>query len=106
MARLRSVPEDFRVEEIPLYCPTGEGDHTFVCVEKRLRTTEDVARALARIAGARARDVGYAGRKDRDAVATQWFSVPGLDPVGARREPRHPESPLRVGSLDPAGVPV
>jgi tRNA pseudouridine13 synthase len=84
VARLRSVPEDFRVEEIPLYHPTGEGDHTFVHVEKRLRTTEDVARALARIAGAGARDVGYAGRKDRVAVATQWFSVPGLDPARAR----------------------
>jgi tRNA pseudouridine13 synthase len=28
--------------------------------------------------------VGYAGRKDRVAVATQWFSVPGLDPARAR----------------------
>jgi len=108
VARLRSVPEDFRVEEIPLYRPTGEGDHTFVCVEKRLRTTEDVARALARIAGARARDVGYAGRKDRVAVATQWFSVPGLDPARARdialpgvkvlEAVRHPHK-LRTGQL-------
>ena len=108
MARLRSVPEDFRVDEIPLYRPTGEGDHTFVHVEKRLRTTEDVARALARIAGARARDVGYAGRKDRVAVATQWFSVPGLDPARARdialpgvkvlEAVRHPHK-LRTGQL-------
>jgi tRNA pseudouridine13 synthase len=30
--------------------------------------------------GGDARDVGYAGRKDRLAVATQWFSVPRLDP--------------------------
>lgn len=73
-------PEDFRVEEVPLYTPTGEGAHTFVRVEKRLRTTEDVARALARAAGVGARDVGYAGRKDRFAVATQWFSVPDLAP--------------------------
>jgi tRNA pseudouridine13 synthase len=108
VARLRSVPEDFRVEEIPLYRPTGAGDHTFVNVEKRLRTTEDVARALARIAGARARDVGYAGRKDRVAVATQWFSVPGLDPERAREidlpgvkvleAVRHPHK-LRTGQL-------
>jgi len=108
VARLRSVPEDFRVEEIPLYRPTGAGDHTFVNVEKRLRTTEDVARALARIAGARSRDVGYAGRKDRVAVATQWFSVPGLDPERARdidlpgvkvlEAVRHPHK-LRTGQL-------
>jgi tRNA pseudouridine13 synthase len=83
MARIRTEPEDFRVEELPLYPPSGEGEHTFVRVEKRLVTTEEVASALARFAGVRARDVGYAGRKDRIAVATQWFSVPGLDPQRA-----------------------
>jgi tRNA pseudouridine13 synthase len=79
VARIRVEPEDFRVEELPLYPPTGEGEHTFVRVEKRLRTTEEVADELARAAGVRARDVGYAGRKDRVAVATQWLSVPGLE---------------------------
>lgn len=78
--RLRETPEDFRVDELPAYAPSGVGDHTFVRVEKRLRTTEDVARDLARAAGVRNGDVGYAGRKDRVAVTTQWFSVPGLDP--------------------------
>ena len=49
--RLRAAPEDFCVDEVPLYSPTGEGEHTFVRIEKRLRTTEEVARALARAAG-------------------------------------------------------
>jgi len=80
MAWIRAEPGDFRVEELPLYPPSGEGGHTFVRVEKELVNTEEVASALARAAGVRARDVGYAGRKDRNAVATQWFSVPGLDP--------------------------
>jgi tRNA pseudouridine13 synthase len=83
VARLRATPEDFRVEEIPLYTPSGKGEHTFLCVEKRGRTTEDVAAALSRIAGVARRDVGYAGRKDRDAVARQWFSVPRLSPERA-----------------------
>jgi len=83
MARIRTEPEDFRVEELPLYSPSGEGGHTFVRVEKRLVTTEEVASALARAAGVGGRDVGYAGRKDRIAVASQWFSVPGLDPQRA-----------------------
>lgn len=106
--RLRVTPEDFRVDEVPLYAASGEGDHTFVRVEKRLRTTEEVARDLARAAGASPRDVGYAGRKDRRAVATQWFSVPGLDPeraldlrlAGARilEAARHPHK-LRTGHL-------
>ena len=77
------TPEDFRVDEVALYPPSGEGTHTFVRVEKRLRTTEATARDLARAAGVRPGDVGYAGRKDRNAVTTQWFSVPGLEPEGA-----------------------
>ena len=60
--RLRESPEDFVVDEVPLYEPSGEGSHTFLRVEKRMRTTDEVARALARAAGVRAGDVGYAGR--------------------------------------------
>ena len=77
---LRAAPEDFLVEELPLYEPAGEGGHTFVWVEKRLRTTEEAARTLARAAGVAPGEVGYAGRKDRVADARQWLSVPGLGP--------------------------
>jgi tRNA pseudouridine13 synthase len=80
----RFAPEDFVVEEIPAYAPAGTGGHAFLLVEKRGRTTESVARELARAAGVRPGDVGYAGRKDRHAITTQWFSVPGLDPARAR----------------------
>ena len=82
--RIRASPEDFVVEEIPLYPLSGEGEHTFIEVEKRMRTTEEVARLIARAAGVRPRDIGYAGRKDRVAVARQWFSVAGFDPSEAR----------------------
>jgi len=81
--RISESPEDFVVEELPLYPCSGEGEHTFLWVEKRQRTTEEVARALAREADVRPRDVGYAGRKDRNAVTRQWFSVPALDPAEA-----------------------
>lgn len=83
MPVLRQVPEDFVVEEIPLYPAKGEGGHTFLLIEKRDVTSESVARALARAAQAAPRDVGYAGRKDRHAVARQWFSAPDLDPERA-----------------------
>jgi len=78
--QLKACPEDFVVDEVPLFDPSGEGGHTYVHVEKRLRTTEQVARWLARAANVSPRDVGYAGRKDRVAVTRQWFSVPGLSP--------------------------
>ncbi len=83
MPRLRTTPDDFVVDELPLFPATGEGPHTFVRVEKRGRTTEQIARALARAAGVDPRDVGYAGRKDRDAVTRQFFSLPAVDPERA-----------------------
>jgi len=55
----RFDPEDFVVEEIPAYAPSGAGGHTFVRIEKRGRTTEAVARELARVAGVRPGDVGF-----------------------------------------------
>ncbi|HET9766307.1 MAG TPA: tRNA pseudouridine(13) synthase TruD, partial [Thermoanaerobaculia bacterium] len=42
MPRIKAAPEDFLVEELPLYTPSGRGEHTWVEVEKRLRTTEEV----------------------------------------------------------------
>lgn len=76
MVRLRATPEDFQVTELALYEPCGEGEHLYLWVEKRDWTTERVASLLARSAGVPARDVGYAGRKDRHAVTRQWFSLP------------------------------
>jgi tRNA pseudouridine13 synthase len=80
---IRNQPEDFVVIEEPMYLPTGEGGHTFLYVKKRGRTTEQVANELARAGGVSARDVGYAGRKDRHALTSQWFSLPDVDPEKA-----------------------
>ena len=79
-ARIRERPEDFAVEELARYAPSGRGDHTFLWIEKRDRSTEAVAREIARRIGVGSREIGYAGRKDRRAVTRQWFSAPGLDP--------------------------
>jgi tRNA pseudouridine13 synthase len=69
-------PEDFVVEELPAYLPSGQGEHVYVRVEKRRMTTRDAALALARAADVSERDVGYAGMKDKHGVTTQWFSLP------------------------------
>jgi len=74
-AVLRSIPEDFRVEEILGYEPDGEGEHAFLWVEKREANTDWVARELARFAGVSTMNVGYAGLKDRHAVTRQAFTV-------------------------------
>ncbi|MEF2278125.1 tRNA pseudouridine(13) synthase TruD [Deinococcus sp. YIM 134068] len=74
--RLRSAPEDFRVEEVPAYPLSGEGDHLYLHIEKTGHTTAHVLRELSARLGVRDRDVGVAGLKDRHAVTTQWISVP------------------------------
>jgi tRNA pseudouridine13 synthase len=73
---VRVSEQDFRVEELPLYEPGGEGSHLYLAVEKAGRTTPDVARELASALGVREREVGYAGMKDKRAVTVQRFSVP------------------------------
>ncbi len=92
-ARLtREVPEDFCVEEEPAYPPSGSGEHVMVRVQKRGLSTLEVTRRLAAQLGANPRDVGFAGRKDVHAVATQWFSVPRR-----RNTPRLEPGPLGPG---------
>jgi tRNA pseudouridine13 synthase len=73
---LKATPEDFRVDELPAYLPSGAGPHLYLRVEKRGRTTRDVVRELAARLGVPERDAGYAGLKDRAAVTTQWLSFP------------------------------
>lgn len=72
---LKSIPEDFVVDELPLALPTGQGEHVWLHIEKRNANTAWVAARLAEFAGVREMDVGYAGLKDRRAVTTQWFSL-------------------------------
>ena len=74
-AVIRSAPEDFFVEEIPAFEPTGEGEHLLLTVEKRGLTTAAVAKRLAGWAGLPEMAIGYAGMKDRHAVTRQRFSV-------------------------------
>ena len=86
-ASLRAEPEDFVVEEDLGFAPAGEGQHLLVRVRKRNANTAWVAEELARLAGCRQHDVGYAGLKDRRAVTLQWFSLP------------RPRAPLELAAL-------
>ena len=78
--RIREQIEDFVVDEVPAYDASGEGEHTFVRVEKRGLTTDDVVRKLAGFVKTKPSAIGFAGRKDKYAVTTQWLSVPDTDP--------------------------
>lgn len=72
---IKVSPEDFIVEEVPAYAPSGEGHHLYLWVEKRQLSTSEVAKLLAKAAGLGEREIGYAGQKDRAALTRQWFSL-------------------------------
>jgi tRNA pseudouridine13 synthase len=74
--RLRSRPEDFLVDEIPLRPPSGRGEYLRLRVEKRRRSTPEVVRTLARLLNLPSREIGVAGNKDSDAITRQWLSLP------------------------------
>ncbi|MBU3914914.1 tRNA pseudouridine(13) synthase TruD [bacterium] len=73
---LKEYPEDFEVEEIPSYYPCGEGDHLFIWIEKKLLSSDELIQIVSSSLGISNRDIGIAGKKDRDAVTRQFISVP------------------------------
>jgi tRNA pseudouridine13 synthase len=77
---IKQRPEDFVVEELPLYPPSGEGTHVYALIEKTQLTTHDAVARIAAAMGVRRVDVGYAGRKDAQAITRQWISIEHIDP--------------------------
>lgn len=73
--RLAAEPQDFQVDEILGFEPSGSGEHALLWVAKERANSAEVAAALARYAGVARSAVGFAGRKDRNALTRQWFSV-------------------------------
>jgi tRNA pseudouridine13 synthase len=72
--------DDFVVEEVPAYTPSGEGEHTFFAIEKRGVPTMAVVRDVAQQLDVPARDIGTAGWKDAGAIAQQTLSVLHVPP--------------------------
>ena len=106
---LRTVDDDFVVDEQLPYSAAGTGDHVFVHIEKRGLATPQAAAQIARALGVAERDVGIAGMKDRHAVTRQWLSLPppvtpetaralALDGITVLDAIRHPHK-LRTGHV-------
>ncbi|MEZ5451689.1 MAG: tRNA pseudouridine(13) synthase TruD [Thiothrix sp.] len=107
--QFRTLPEDFIVDEQMDIDLSGSGEHLWLQVRKTGANTDWAAGQLARCAGIPAKEVGYAGLKDRHAVTTQWFSLqlPGMaDPdfsalppeIDILQQQRH-DKKLRRGAL-------
>lgn len=73
--RIKSINEDFIVEEIMPVQPSGQGEHLWLHIQKSGSNTDWLAQQLARISGIKPMGVSYAGMKDRHAITSQWFSV-------------------------------
>ena len=78
-AGFKQQTSDFIVRERLGFEPSGEGEHVYVQVRKTAANTAWVGENIARYLDIKEFDVTYAGRKDRHAVTTQWFScrLPG-----------------------------
>ena len=76
--RIRVEPEDFQVDERPLYLPCGEGEHLYVKITKRLLSTPDLVRKISSTVGVKAQGIGTAGLKDARAVTMQMLSIHGV----------------------------
>ncbi|WP_437202233.1 tRNA pseudouridine(13) synthase TruD [Planctomicrobium sp. SH664] len=74
--RIKSLPEDFVVEEIPAYELSGSGEHRFLWIQKRDVSAEQLLQHIASMLRIRREEIGVAGLKDRWAVTRQWISVP------------------------------
>ncbi len=72
---LKANPEDFVVIEDLGFGPDGDGEHLLVRILKKGCNTRFVADALAKFLKVHAREVSFAGQKDKHAVAEQWFCV-------------------------------
>jgi tRNA pseudouridine13 synthase len=79
VGRIKTRPEDFVVDEIPAYEPSGEGPHLYLHIKKKNKTTDDVVKTIAHALDVPQREIGFAGMKDKVAVTTQWISVPAKD---------------------------
>ncbi|MGA1206322.1 MAG: tRNA pseudouridine(13) synthase TruD [Litorivicinaceae bacterium] len=103
----RADPQAFIVEEDLGVEPSGSGEHWWLWIEKIGLTTEEVIHRLSNTWGIKPALFGYAGKKDRLAVARQWISCPieakpqlggvgvGLEILAIHRDAQK----IRVGQL-------
>ena len=68
--------DDFVVRERPLYEFSGSGEHLILQIAKKDLTTREAIKILSEQSGAKTREFGYAGLKDKEGYTTQFISLP------------------------------
>ena len=85
--KLKQHPEDFEVEEVTDFVPTGQGPFALYRIEKRSWTTLDALQAIRRRWKIEPQRVSYGGLKDRHAHTVQYFTIFH----GPKRDLKHAE---------------
>ena len=73
--RIKLRDDDFIVDEMPLYEPSGEGEHLYIRVQKKGLAHTELVEVLKSHFGVREEAIGAAGMKDRVALTSQTFSI-------------------------------
>lgn len=74
--QIRGAAHEFQVTEIPLYTPSGQGEHYYLYIEKEGLTTRQVFDFIRQELRVNEAGIGVAGLKDKQAITRQWISVP------------------------------
>ena len=83
--RIKARPEDFLVDELPLYEPEGKGEHLYLGIEKSNVAHGELMSCIRRHFNVSERHIGFAGMKDKIGVTRQTISV--LLPPGSPENP-------------------
>jgi len=67
--------DDFVVTEVPLYEFSKVGEHLIIKLRKKNLTTWDTIEVFAKFLNCSTREFGYAGLKDKNAMAIQYISI-------------------------------
>jgi tRNA pseudouridine13 synthase len=73
--RIKVRPEDFLVDELPLYELDGEGEHLYLGVEKTNVAHAEMMSCLRRHFNVHETAIGFAGMKDKVGVTRQAVSI-------------------------------
>jgi len=73
--KIKLQADDFKVVEQLGFDFTGAGEHLFLYIQKTGLTTHELINLIADELSVPARQIGYSGLKDKQAVTRQWISV-------------------------------
>jgi len=75
MYKIKQMPSDFIVEELPLESLGDNGDYNYFWLTKTDYTTNKAVEKIARFLKVPLKTIGYAGTKDRTAITKQLISI-------------------------------